>query len=182
MKNNHPTNHLDPETPRWFAVYTHFKREKVVERMLRQKGIECYLPLQKQARKYTRKFRIVELPLISCYLFVKITKAEYVPVLETEHVLNFVKFSRDLIAIPEEEIDLIKRIVGEGLPIEVEQGSIEEGDWVEIISGNLTGLKGRMVAKEGKNQFVVELDQLGYSIRMTLDPKLLHKLNKPVRA
>jgi transcription antitermination factor NusG len=178
MTNPSHTNHLDAEIPRWFAVYTHFKREKVVERMLKQKGIECYLPLQKQARKYTRKFRVVELPLISCYLFVKIKKDEYVPVLETEHVLNFVKFSKNLIAIPEAEIDLIRRVVGEGVPLEVEQKSMVEGDWVEIISGNLTGLKGQLVAKEGKNQFVIDLDQLGYSIRMSIDPKLLHKLSK----
>ena len=74
-------NHLDTSEARWFAVYARYKREKVVAQRLQEKGIECYLPLQRLTRYYTRKVKQVELPLISGYLFTKITKKEYVPVL-----------------------------------------------------------------------------------------------------
>ena len=86
-------NHLDNHEARWFAVYTRFKREKVVKRALQEKGITSYLPIQKLTRHYTRKVKHVEMPLISCYIFTKITKKEYVRVLETQDVVNFVKFS-----------------------------------------------------------------------------------------
>lgn len=171
-------NHLDDREPRWFAVYTKYKREKIVHKMLESKGIQSYLPLQKVSRRYTRKIKILELPLINCYLFVKITKQEYVPVLETEHVVKFIQFSRNLISIPESEIEIIKRVVGEEIEVEVQPKQFIEGDEVEIVTGNLIGLKGQLVAIQGKHQLVVDLDNMGYSLRLNLDPSLLRKLDK----
>lgn len=163
-------------------MYANFKREKLVERLLRQKGIECYLPLQQVTRRYVRKIRSVELPLISGYIFVKILKDQYIPTLETEHVVRFVRFSKNLLSIRQEEIELIKRVVGEGLSVEAEATLFNEGDEVEIIAGNLTGLRGRLISKEGKKLFAVELESLGYSLRMTVDQALLHKISKPAFA
>ncbi len=163
---------------RWFAVYTKYKREKQVCKQLKSKGIECYLPLQEHTRHYTRKVVKVELPLISCYLFVKITKSEYVPTLEVPDVVKFVRFSRNLIAIPEEEINLIRRVVGEMTDIEVEPSSFQIGDLVEIIGGNLTGLQGKLLDQPGKNNFLLELNSLGYQMRMQVDPKLLRRIGK----
>ncbi len=168
-------NHLHIQEPRWFAIYTNYKREKQTLKFLQQKGIETFLPLQKLTRRYTRKVKQVELPLINCYLFVKIVKSEYVPVLETEQVLRFVKFSNNLIAIPEDEIQLMKRIVGEELDFTVEPSTFVEGEEVEVIAGQLTGLEGKLISKAGSHQFLVELSNVGYSFRMSIDPKLLRR-------
>lgn len=178
MATTKPTyeNHLHDTEPRWFAVYTNYKREKLVEKMLKQKQIECYLPIQKVTRRYVRKVRVLELPLISCYIFVKIVKKEYVPVLETEYVLKFTKIAQNLLSIPESEMETMKRVVGEGVEVSIEPTAMQEGDEVEITSGNLTGLKGKLVSIEGKKQMVIELDQMGYSLRMNIDASLLRKL------
>ncbi|MCC6726041.1 MAG: UpxY family transcription antiterminator [Saprospiraceae bacterium] len=171
-----PFSQLHESEPHWFAVYTRFKSEKVVKQLLTNKGIESYLPLQKVTRRYTRKIKQHEIPLISCYVFVKIVKDEYVPVLETDNVVNFVKFKKNLVAIPENEMDLLKWVVGEGDEVIAEPGSYKEGDLVELISGKLTGLKGRLVEKQGKKQMVVELETIGFSLQMTVDVSLLRKL------
>lgn len=169
---------LDEQEQRWFAVYTKFKREKIVLRQLTERGIEAYLPLQSYTRRYTRKIKQVELPLISCYIFTKINKQHYIPVLETPDVVNFVKPAKELIAIPDSEMLLMKRVVGEGMELEVEPSSYQIGDEVEIIGGNLTGIKGWLVeTKTGKN-FVIELDNLGYSLRMAVDPAMLRKTGR----
>ncbi|MCB0551043.1 MAG: UpxY family transcription antiterminator [Phaeodactylibacter sp.] len=169
-------NHLDGTESRWFAVYARYKREKMVAQRLRQKGIECYLPLQRLTRHYTRKVKHVELPLISGYLFTKITRQEYVPVLETQDVVQFVRFSRNLISIPEREIDIIRRVVGENIEIEVEASSFRPGDAVEIIGGQLTGLKGILMERRSDKNFVIELDSLGYSLLLQVDPALLRRI------
>ncbi len=178
MFNNttHYENHLDSKTARWFAIYTPYKREKLVCRQLQKKGITAYLPIQELIRRYTRKIRKVELPLISCYVFVKITKAEYVKVLETEQVMGFVKFSGNLIAIPDEEIELMKRILGEGIAVNAEKQSYKEGDRVEVISGNLFGTRGKLCSIQGKKQFLVDLEFLGYTLQINIDPSLLRKV------
>ncbi len=85
--------HLDNIEKKWFAIYTRYKREKIVRKQLTEKGVEAYLPLSTHKRVYTRKIKIIELPLISCYVFVKITQSEYLTVASTQDVVKFVKFS-----------------------------------------------------------------------------------------
>ncbi len=170
-------NHLDEEDARWFAVYTKYKREKMVAKYLAQKNIEHYLPLQRFTRHYTRKTKKVELPLISCYIFTKIKKSEYIPVLETPDVVHFVRFSNNLISIPEAEIEILKRVVGEGIPVQLEKGCLALGDAVEIIGGPLTGLSGVLLEKQNQKNFVVELSSMGYSLIMQINPAFLNPKN-----
>lgn len=174
-------NHLDKVEPRWFAIYTKFKREKLVCRQLEEKGITAYLPIQHMTRHYTRKIKHVELPLISCYVFTKITQPQYIPVLETVDVVKFVQFSRNLISIPETEIQLMRRITGEKIDLEVVPVGYQIGDEVEIIRGNLTGLRGKLI-KTGNKNFLIDLTHIGYSISMEIDPSLLRKVSKPALA
>ncbi len=173
---------LDEHEARWFAVYTRFKREKLVLRQLQERGIEAYLPLQSFTRRYTRNVRQVELPLISCYIFTKITQLQYVPVLETPDVVNFVKCAKQLIAIPETEMDIMRRVVGEGQAIDVQLGAYQPGDEVEIIGGNLTGLQGWLIETANGKNFVIELENLGYSLRMSVNPALLRKTGRRAAA
>ncbi len=176
MKNTE-INHLHPSEPRWFAVRTRSKSEKLVQRMLEKKNISAWLPLQKLLRRYSRSTRMTEKPLLNGYVFVRIVQAQYVPVLETEHVAGFVRFSKDLIAVPQAEIDILKRITLEdGLEVEAVPGAaFAEGDPVEISAGNLMGLRGRVVRVEGKRKFQVELQHLFHSLLITVDAAFLEK-------
>lgn len=173
---NTPVNQLDAEEARWFAVYTMAKREKMAARRLGEKGIQCYLPLQRVTRYYTRKVKHVELPLINGYIFTRITKKEYVPVLETPDVVNFVKFNKHLIAIPEAEIDIIRRVVGDQLEAQVEAISFAVGDEVEIIGGQLTGVRGKLLARENKKEVLLELTTIGLALRVKVREEWLRRV------
>ena len=170
-------NQLDTEVSKWFAVYTNFKREKLVKKMLDQKGIECYLPLRKEVRNWSKKKRTMELPLISCYIFVKITKAEYVPVLETEYILKFVKFAKDLIAIPEDEIQLLKNILQGEVDFEITPvDNFQKGDSIIIAGGSLAGTKGQLVDFEGKKRVVITLDYIQHTFKLSVEKHLIQKV------
>jgi transcriptional antiterminator RfaH len=169
-------NQLHEETPRWFAVYSGFKKEKIAKKLLEKKGIEVYLPIQKVVRKYDRKIKKLEIPLINCYLFVRITKSEYVRVLETEYISRFIKIGKDLFAIPEAEIEIMQRILGEKIEIEMEQNTFYQGDEVTISQGNLAGLKGKLISFQGKEKVMVELNTIGYSMMIEMDKNLITKV------
>ncbi len=173
-------NHLHATEPRWFAVHTRARSEKFVQRLLTKKGIHAYVPLQRLMRRYSRSTRLTEKPLIHGYVFVCITKAHYLPVLETEHVAGFIRFNKNLIAIPEYEMELLRRITLEdGLDVEAIPGALSEGDPVEISAGNLTGLRGHIIRIEGKRRFQVALERLGYSLLITVDAAFLQKTSFP---
>lgn len=172
-----PINQLDAHEARWFAVYTQYKREKLVKKMLDLKEIECYLPLRREVKQYSKKRRTSELPLISCYVFVKITKPEYVPVLETEYVLKFVKFAKDLIAIPEQEIEFIKNILQDNIDFEIAPTErLQKGDNIIISAGSLAGTRGQLIDFEGKKRVLVTLDYIQHTFRLSVDRHLIQKV------
>jgi transcription antitermination factor NusG len=172
-------NHLHPTEAKWFAIYTNYKSEKIVAKRLQKKGIQCYLPIQKLNRYYVRKVKQVELPLINCYLFVKITRKEYVRVLETQGVVKFVHFSRNLLSIPEAEINILQRVVGEVQELSAEPIGFYPGAEVEVIGGQLTGLRGTLLEKKNDKNFVIELNKLGYALVMQINPAMLELVSKP---
>lgn len=170
-------NQLDKEEAKWFAIYTNYKREKLVKQMLDQKEVECYLPIRKVVKQWSKKRRTMELPLISCYIFAKITAEQYITVLETEYVLKFVRIGRDLIAIPEEEIQIIKNILSEEVDFEINNMlPLEKGDAIEIVSGSLSGIKGKLVEVEGKNRVLITLDHLQHTFTLSLDKNLIKRI------
>lgn len=171
-------NHLDQHQARWFAVYTRYKSEKYVADKLARKGIEAYVPLLPFTRKYKSKTKHVEIPLISCYVFVKITKADYVRVLQTEHVISFLKLRKNLIAIPEREINTLRWVVGEKLTISATENTrLVKGAEVEVIAGNLTGLKGMILKRRNKKFFLVRLDTIGFTLEVDISKELLQITN-----
>jgi len=172
-------NNLSSTEYRWFAVYTKYKAEKYVLEKLTAKDVHAYVPLISETKRYTRKVKTYSKPLINCYVFVRILKEEYVKVLETEYVMRFLKISNDLIAIPDDEINLMKRIVGETNDFEINH-EYALGQEVEIISGNLTGIKGLLIKKESKHNFLIELETIGIQMRMTIDPALLKPTRNPI--
>ena len=186
--NTQPTHSLSGQTPvgrthldntlRWFAVYTRYKREKYICNQLQKAGVHCYVPLIKHTRRYSTKVRIAEIPLIHCYVFTKIRKDDYITVLNTPGVVDFVKFSNDLISIPEPEIKLMQRVVGEVDDVELVTHRFEKGDEVEIIAGKLTGIRGFLLDKKTKKYFLIELERIGYSLQIEVDAAYLRKTGK----
>ncbi len=181
--NNNIISHLHDEEKRWFAIYTKYKCEKYVIDKLLKKNIEAYIPLLKTTKRYTSKVKTYNIPLLNCYAFVRISKADYIKVLETEYVLKFIRQRKDLISIPDKEISLLRKIVGEFHEnLEVSGFNFVEGQEVEVIAGSLTGLSGILVEKKNKNQFVVQLDHIGIQLRIDINPGLLRPTQELIKA
>ncbi len=137
---------------------------------LTRQGIECYLPMLHEVKRYEHKYREVDLPLIRSYLFVRLNESGYHPVVACPYVSGFIRFGEEIVSIPEEEMDLLRRIVGEAQLSGAEEGIFDEGDIVEIIGGKLTGIKGTLIEHKGKNQVAISLNAIGYSLIMDIDP------------
>ena len=153
----------------WYAVYTKSRAEKKVKKELDYKGIECYLPLQKKLRQWSDRKKWVEMPLISGYIFVYITKKEYDKVLQTDNVVSYVRFEGKAAIIPDDQIEAIRRMLRESnLNIEVNPGLFHEGDQIEVIGGPLIGVKGELITLKGKKRVAVQLKQLNLSLTIDL--------------
>ena len=168
----------------WYAVYTRARWEKRVSRLFEQEGICHYLPLYKTVRLWSDRKKSVIMPLFPSYVFVKISKFDYLKVLNTPGVARIISFEGSPVAIPEKQIQTIKDILNKGVDIEAVENLPNPGDEMEVCKGSLKGLKGELVEYRGKKKIAIRLDVIEKSIIINIplshakvSKKLLKKIN-----
>jgi transcriptional antiterminator RfaH len=165
-----------PDLPRWYAVYTHPRAEKLVFSRLIEIEIETFLPLQKTYRQWSDRKKLIEKPLISSYLFVKVKKKQFPHVFRMPGVVKFISFEGQPVPIPQKQIDNLRLIVNSDAEIEVTGESFSKGDNVEVVTGSLTGLTGELIHVHGKKRVIVRIDRLDQNIIVTIPVTFLRKV------
>ena len=109
----------DADAEKWFAVHTRSRHEKVVAQEVRERGVTTFLPLVREVRRWSDRQKVVESPLFSCYVFVKMVPRndERCRVLRVNGVLRFVGTHGMGIPIPDEQIQAVQSAArGSSLP------------------------------------------------------------------
>lgn len=149
----------------WYAVYTASRTEKKVKERLDGMGIKNYLPLRTEYRLWGNRKKKVSVPLIAGYIFVRIGKEDYLPVLATPGVVTFLKEKGKAVAIPAGQIENLMFVESRSTePVEISSENIPPGSRVEIIKGKLAGYEGEMVEVRNKYRIVVRLEKLGCAL------------------
>jgi transcription antitermination factor NusG len=149
----------------WHAVYVHSRAEKKVHVELTIKGVESFLPLQRKLRQWSDRKKWVEIPLISGYVFVHITRKHYDLVLQTDNVMQYVRFEGKAAVIRDQDIEILKRMLGQSdLDIEITMEELQPGMQVEIIAGPMMGVKGELISFRGKNKVALRIPPLGFTV------------------
>ncbi|MFQ5710087.1 MAG: transcription termination/antitermination NusG family protein, partial [bacterium] len=84
----------------WYALYTRPRFEKKVDLLLQEKGLESYLPLHTVLRRWSDRWKKVEEPLFSCYVFVRILLSQRIHAVQTDGVVRIVSFTGTPSPIP----------------------------------------------------------------------------------
>lgn len=152
----------------WLAVYTKPRWEKKVHRLLTEKGIHTYCPLNKVYRQWSDRIKKVEEPLFKSYLFVQVTAEEQTRVRMTEGVLNFVYWLGKPAVVKEAEIEAIRLFLDEYEDVEASPiGQLAPGAEVLVSAGIMMGATG-IVAKMDNKWAEVVIESIGYKLRAKL--------------
>lgn len=162
----------------WYAVYTASRAEKKVRERLEQIGVENYLPLQTVCRRWSDRKKMVSVPLISGYVFVRVPEEEMRRVLELPGVVAFLKEQGRAVLIPDGQIRRL-RFVEDRFeePLEMTYEDIPEGTLVEVVNGKLSGFQGEMVRFRDKYRIVLRLEKLGCALA-TVPLSCIEKVKK----
>ena len=148
----------------WHVIYTKSRAEKKVHEELIRNNIECFLPLQKKLRQWKDRKKWVEMPLMSGYCFVNISRKEYDNVLKVNNVVCYVTFEGKAAIIPENQIHALKQMLRQhDFEVVVTTENFEPGKKVEVIAGPLIGLRGELIEARGKNKFMLRFEQINSS-------------------
>src|ERR1700716_1337842 len=94
----------------WYAVQTRARHEKVVAHRLCERGMTAFLPTVTDVHRWSDRRKTVDLPLFSCYVFVKLmpSNKERARVLRVDSVLRLVGTRGLGTPIPDEQIDGVR--------------------------------------------------------------------------
>jgi transcription antitermination factor NusG len=153
---------------RWLAVYTKPRWEKKIYRLLTEKGVETYCPLNKVHSKWSDRVKLVEEPLFKSYVFVHITKDEEENVKRVNGILNFVYWLGKPAEIKPKDIERIKRFLNDYQNVSAEQLALKPNDMVMINSGAFMEKQGKVLRKLG-NRVELEIESLGFKLVAYID-------------
>lgn len=165
---------------KWLAVYTRPRWEKKVNKLLSDKGVENYCPLNKVKRKWSDRIKTVEEPLFKSYVFVKVNEKDKTEVRMTPGVINFVYWQGKPAVIKEKEIQTIKKFLSEYDHVEARPMELKPDQRVKIASGLFMDHEGKVVEVKQK-KVIVAIDSLGYILIATIDKRKLISSDKKSR-
>ena len=159
-----------PEESSWYAVHTKPRHEKRVAAQFEEKRVCTFLPLLRRIHRWSDRRVKVEVPMFSCYAFVRIvhTVEERLKVLRTPGVLGFVGCERQGTPIPDEQIESLRTAINQNIPC-FPHPFISSGSRVRIRGGSLDGMEGILVSQAGEMSLVVSVELLRRSISIRVE-------------
>lgn len=162
------------ELERWYAVYTRPCQERKVAQQLLLRNIEHYCPLKKVQRQWSDRKKIIQQPLFTSYVFVRLGVSKMTWVRDMDGVVNFVQFSRKPAVIRDEEIETIRQFLREHKQVRVEMIDFRVRDKVKVLGGPFMSMTGDVVEVLHKTVKVL-LPSLGYQLVAEMEKSNLQK-------
>jgi transcriptional antiterminator NusG len=157
------------QQPRWYAIRTRSRHEKVAAHELTERGIEVFLPLTTSVRVWSDRRQKIELPLFPGYAFVRVGyfSPQRVRVLQATGVAGFVGPNPAEVAIPDEQIEAIRTVMLSKTAV-AEHPFLKVGQRIRVRCGALKGVEGILVALNGARNLVISVEPIQRSLSIDL--------------
>jgi transcriptional antiterminator RfaH len=154
----------------WWAYQVAPRAEKAVARHLRSCDVSYFLPQYERCKRYQRRLVRSYLPLFPGYIFVLRTDFDLERAAESKQIVRALTIVDQLRF--ERELRDVYRLLQTRQPVMVEQ-RLPEGGPVQILSGALAGLCGRVIRKEGGLRFVSHVQFLKQGVSIEVDDTMI---------
>jgi transcription antitermination factor NusG len=152
----------------WYALRVRTRYENIVGSHLHARGYEWLLPLCKCRRRWSDRFKEIELALFPGYVFCRFNLMNRLPILTIPGVVHVVGVGRIPVPIDEGEIAAIKAAVKSRLPSQP-WPFLQIGQRVRIEYGPLCGVEGILLGSRGHQRLVLSVTLLQRSVAVQID-------------
>ena len=163
----------------WYALRVKSNFERSVSEALRGKGLEEFLPLYRSRRRWSDRFKVVDLPLFPGYVFCRIDPAHKLRVATTPGFLYVVGIGHTPAPVDENEIAAIQAVVRSGLAAQP-WPFLAVGQTVRLDYGPLSGIEGVLVRVDGRNRIAVSVTLLHRSVTVEVERDWVRPVGNPL--
>jgi transcription antitermination factor NusG len=177
---NFPIPHFTELPACWYAVQTRSRFEKAVRTELTSRGIENYLAEFTEVHQWKDRKKEVAMPLFPGYVFAHFreTGKARLEILRTNGVVRILGVSSAIEPIPHEEIESIRQLLLSGKQC-YPYPFAQEGAWIRIRRGPLTGVEGRLVQIKSQTRLVLSINLLSRSVATEVDARDVEPARDP---
>ena len=150
----------------WLAAYVKMHHERKTRDMLNAMGIECFLPVQEEVRRWSDRLKKMERILIPMMIFVRVNAAEQRQVIQLPGVIRYLVLRGEHrpAIIPDYQMNHFRFLLDNAeQTVTIEQELLVPGISVRVVKGPLQGLEGILLTVEGNSRIAVRIEQLGYA-------------------
>jgi transcription antitermination factor NusG len=168
---------IDSVQLRWYAAYTCANHEKRVRDQIEERSVESFLPLYETVRRWKDRRMHLQLPLFPGYVFVRMALADRLRVLQVPSVVRLVGFNGQLSALPDEEMEGLKKGLARGMLAEPHP-FLSVGRRVRVKAGPLAGVEGIVIRRKNRLRLVISLELIQRAAMVEVDAADLDPLGK----
>lgn len=161
----------------WYGLRVAAQHERKLVDILKDKGMEAFVPTRKEKHRWSDRIKVVEQVLTPSLIFVRNSMAKRNDVFVTRNVKSYVYApgGNQPSPIPDAAMEDFIRLIDANYEFKMTLPLV--GEDVMVVEGPLTGLVGRLIKIDGNHQFIIRLnDAFGASV--PIDPKKVSKVPK----
>jgi transcription antitermination factor NusG len=167
----------------WYAFYVKPRHEKkVLDRLQEQfetgseenddQYPEIFCPMKEERVKWSDRWKTVTKPYIPGYLFACVTEKQRLSILNDPSIFRTVCWKGRPAKIRDEEIELVKRVIGDPNVKDLRLEGIQPGDRVEVTGGELMNMNGIVVKVKGGRATIL-LESMHCNMTFAVDRSML---------
>jgi len=145
---------------------------------LREEGFESFAPMRLEARRWSDRTKMVQAPVFPGYLFVRMEADPklLVRVLRVPGMVRFVTRGRELVSVPNVEIEAVRALIRSDVSFDVGPFPVV-GERVRIHGGCLQGVEGILTDQTDREEIVIVVGAIRRSLRVPLGKYRIERLS-----
>lgn len=152
----------------WLAIQVKPGWELRTAEALQASGYEEFVPMYEQKRQWSRRIRVVRVPLFTGYVFFRFQAHNGRPVVFIPGVIRFVGMGSSPTPIDPSEIESL-RIASNARVAWGPYPFLAPGDQIEVHNGPLMGLKGQIVRFKNKSRLIISVNLIQESVFVEIE-------------
>jgi transcription termination/antitermination protein NusG len=153
---------------RWLCVQVRVGCEIRSALGLRERGYESFVPVYGEKRRWSDRVKTIQVPLFTGYVFFRFCTSNANAVITTPGVIRFVGAGKMPLPVDDSEIEALQLTVRSGLRFGP-CAFLEIGQEVEVHSGVLTSVRGRIVRFKNKERLILSVNLIQRSMFVEVD-------------
>jgi transcription termination/antitermination protein NusG len=155
--------------PRWYAIRTQSRAERMVHHALTHHSIDSFLPVMTRVSEWKGRHKRIESAMFPGYCFAKFSLSQTLLVAQIPGVIEITGSDKGRPeAIPDDDMAALRRVIEYGQRYEENLG-LEEGTKVEVVRGPLAGIQGKLIGKRDNWKLIVFIHVIGKGACVDMD-------------